>query len=85
VLQVSDPKAYEALRVSERLRPFLSGTLAADCFVVAADKRDELSKLLGELGFALDAACKLEAVALPVAPIPLSKSRAALRRVAESR
>mgnify|MGYP001612367901 CR=1 FL=1 len=67
--------------MSARLRPFLSGTLASDCFVVAADKRDELSKLLGELGFALDAPCKLEAVALPAAPIPLSKARAALRRV----
>jgi Fe2+ transport system protein FeoA len=85
VLQVCDPKAYEALRVSARLRPFLVGTLALDCFVVAADKRDELSKLLGELGFALDAACTLEAVALPAAPITLSKSRAALRRVPGSR
>jgi hypothetical protein len=84
VLQVRDPKAYEALRVSARLRPFLVGAIAPDCFVVAADKRDELSKLLGE-GFALDAACTLEAVALPAAPITLSKSRPALRRVPGSR
>jgi hypothetical protein len=85
VLQVRDPRAYEALRVSARLRPFLVGAIAPDCFVVTADKRDELSKLLGELGFALDAACTLEAVALPAAPITLSKSRPALRRVPGSR
>ncbi len=85
VLQVSDPKAYEALRASERLRPFLKGVLPGDCFVVAADKRDQLSELLRELGFALDAACKLEAIALPATPISLSQSRTALRRVAEGR
>jgi hypothetical protein len=79
------PKAYEALRVSARLRPFLAGAIAPDCFVVAADKRDELSKPLGEPGFALDAACTLEAAALPAAPITLSKSRPALRRVPGSR
>lgn len=60
LLQVDDPKAFDALRRSARLRPFLKGTLAPGCFIVAANMRDEASKLLGELGFALDGPCKLE-------------------------
>jgi hypothetical protein len=67
------------------LRPFLVGALAPNCLVVAADTRDELSEFLGDLGFALDAACAVEAVALPAAPIALSKSRPALRHVTGSR
>jgi len=76
LLQVSDPKAFDALRRSARLRPFLMGTLAPGCLVVAADKRKEASKLLGEFGFALDAPCKLEseaALAGPSSPPPIPK------------
>lgn len=67
LLQISEPKAFDALQRSDRLRPFLQGTLAPDCFIVSADMRKEAAKLLGELGFALDAPCKLESSA-PLAP-----------------
>ena len=73
--------ALRKRRIERRLHP----RTWKNGFVVAADKRDELSKLLGELGFALDAACTLEAVALPAAPRALSKSTPALRRVPGSR
>ena len=62
MLQVTDPQAYEALRASPRLRPFLKGRLGSDCFVVAAEKRSEVRKLMEELGFAAEAPCKLEAL-----------------------
>ena len=55
LLQVNEPKAFEALQRSDRLRPFLQGTLGPGCLIVAADMRNEASSLLRELGFALDA------------------------------
>jgi len=58
LLQVHDPKAFDALRRSERLRPFVKGTLAPGCFVVAAEARKEAARLLRDLGFALDSECK---------------------------
>ena len=59
LLQVDDPKAFDALRRSERLRPFLKGTLAPGCLVVAAEMRQEAAKLLRDLGFSLDSECTL--------------------------
>jgi hypothetical protein len=59
LLQVNDPKAFEALRRSERLRPFLKGALAPGCLVVTEEGRKEVTKLLRDLGFSLDAECKL--------------------------
>ncbi|MBI5545223.1 MAG: hypothetical protein HY901_15140 [Deltaproteobacteria bacterium] len=58
-MQVNDPKASEALRRSERVRPYLKGTLAPGAFVVAEEGRKEASKLLRDLGFSVDAECKL--------------------------
>jgi hypothetical protein len=45
-----------------RLRPFLKGRLGSDCFVVSAEKRAEVRRLIEELGFTLEAPCRLEAV-----------------------
>jgi hypothetical protein len=59
LLQVTDPKAFEALRRSERLRPFLKGELAPGCFVVTEEGRKEATKLLRDLGFSLDSECNL--------------------------
>ena len=59
LLQVSDPKVFESLRRSERLRPFLKGALAPGCFVVTEGGRKEATKLLRDLGFSLDSECKL--------------------------
>jgi hypothetical protein len=59
LLQVNDPKDFDALRQSERFRPFLKGTLAPGCFVVTGEGRKEATKLLRELGFSLDAESKL--------------------------
>ena len=59
LLQINDLKAFEALRRSERLRPFLKGALAPGCFVVTEEGRKEATKLLRDLGFSLDAECKI--------------------------
>ncbi|MFH0900508.1 MAG: helicase-associated domain-containing protein [Pseudomonadota bacterium] len=59
LLQVNDLPTFEALRCSQRLQPFLNGTLAPGCLVVAAERRKEAVKTLCELGFSLDAECKL--------------------------
>lgn len=59
LLQVGDPKAFEALRRNERIRPFLKGVLAPGSFVVTEEGRKEATKLLRDLGFSLDAECKL--------------------------
>jgi hypothetical protein len=69
VLQVSDPQAYQALRTSTRLRPFLKGMLGVDCFVVAAEKRNEVRRLMEELGFALGAPCKLQGLEAAGQPV----------------
>jgi len=61
LLQVNDPMSFDALRRSRRLQPLLKGTLAGGCLVVAAEKRGEVAKILAELGFSLDAACRLDA------------------------
>jgi len=76
LLQIGDPKVFDALRRSARLRPFLMGTLAPGCLVVVADMRQEAGKLLEEFGFALDASCRLEseaALAGPSIPPPITK------------
>lgn len=44
LIQVSDPKAFEALRRSARLQPFLKGVLAPGCLVVAANMRKDAGK-----------------------------------------
>jgi hypothetical protein len=62
LLQVDDPKAFDALRGSERLRPFVKGMLAPGCFAVAAEMREEAAKLLRDLGFSLGSECKLASV-----------------------
>ena len=69
LVQVNDPKAFDALQRSERLRPLLQGTLAPGYFIVAPDRRKEVTRLLGELGFALDAPCRLESE-VPLATPP---------------
>ena len=65
LLQVNDPKAFDALRRSERVRPFLKGTLAPGSFLVTEEGRKEATKRLRELGFSLDAECKLASEADP--------------------
>ncbi len=60
VLQVDDPQTFEALERSDRLRPFLRGTLAPGCLVVSAEGREEVARILNELGFSLEAPCRLE-------------------------
>jgi hypothetical protein len=81
LVQVNDSKAFDALQRSERLRPLLQGILAPGCFIVASDMRKEVTKLLGELGFALDAPCRLESeVPLATPPTAAPQSRATLRR-----
>ena len=46
-----------------------------------ADMRDQVRKLLGELGFALDPPCKLESGTPPATPTgPTPKPKASLRR-----
>jgi len=88
LLQVSEPKAFDALQRSDRLRPFLMGTLAPGCFIVAADMRDQVRKLLGELGFALDPPCKLESgtpSATPTGPTPKPKASLRRKKTARSR
>lgn len=59
LLQVNDANASEALRRSERVRPFLKGTLAPGAFVISEEGRQEASELLRDLGFSLEAECKL--------------------------
>jgi hypothetical protein len=59
LLQINDPKAFEALRRSERIRPFLKGVLSPGSFVVTEEGRKEATKLLRDLGFSLDVECKL--------------------------
>ncbi len=90
LVQVSDPKAFDALQRSERLRPLLQGILARGCFIVASDMRREVTKLLGELGFALDAPCRLESevpsakppAAGPMPAITLRRRKPVRRRFA---
>jgi hypothetical protein len=77
LLQVPDSNAFDALRASQRLRPLLKGTLAPGCLVVAAEMRTEAVRLLEELGFSLDAHCRL-APAAPSEPVPVP-ARAARR------
>ena len=60
LLQVGDEQTFDALRCSERLRPFLEGTLALDCLVVSARGREDVARILSELGFSLDAAYRVE-------------------------
>lgn len=60
LLQVGDPRASEALRGSERLRPFVQGVLAPGCFVVTDEGREEVARLLRELGFSIDEECKFD-------------------------
>ena len=74
LLQVDDPKAFDALGRSERLRPFVKGTLAPGCFVVAAEARKEAARLLRDLGFALDLECKF----VPVSEVPDDGDKLAL-------
>ena len=59
---MDDAKALDALRRSERFRPFVKGTLAPGCLVVAAEMRKEATKLLRDLGFSLASECKLASV-----------------------
>ncbi len=77
LLQVDDPEAFDALRRSERLGPLLNGTLAPGCFVVAAEARKEVAKLLRDLGFSIDSKCKLA----PVSEAPRSHDELALAGV----
>ncbi len=59
LLQISDASASDALRASERLRPFLRGMLAPGVLVVTEEGRKEATKLLRELGFSPDAEFKV--------------------------
>ena len=60
LLQLHDPQTFAALERSDRLRPFLRGTLAPGCLVVSAQAHEELARVLRELGFSLEAPCRLE-------------------------
>jgi hypothetical protein len=60
VLQIDDPAVYEAVRQSDRARPFLEGTLVPGCLVIRLDQRKALGRLLGELGFDLGKTCSLD-------------------------
>jgi len=71
VLQVDTQQTSDALERSDRLRPFLRGRLAAGCFVVSAEKREEVVRVLSELGFSLDASCRVEKAGNATAAVPL--------------
>jgi len=58
MLQVSQPQAYTMMRDSPRFQPLLLGAIPPNWFVVRADKRPELERLLTELGFAVGASWK---------------------------
>lgn len=62
LLQVEDPKAFEALCRSELFRPMVRGTLAPGCFLVPAGMRKEAARILRDLGFALGTECALASV-----------------------
>ena len=51
LLQVGQPQACETIRVTPRFAPLLIGHLPPDCFLVHPEKREELERLLAELGF----------------------------------
>jgi hypothetical protein len=81
LLQINDLGAFDALRRSARLRPLVKGTLSPGCLIVEAETRENVAKLLRELGFALDAPCKLESDGLlATLPGPAPKPKAAHRR-----
>jgi hypothetical protein len=59
LLQVNDSTSFAALNQSKRLHPHIKGVLAPGTFVVAEEGRKEAATLLRDLGFSLDADCKL--------------------------
>jgi hypothetical protein len=59
LLQVNDSTSFAALNQSERLRPHIMGVIAPGTFVVTDEGRKEAATLLRNLGFSLDADCKL--------------------------
>jgi hypothetical protein len=66
ILQVGDPKAFEALTRSQRLRPLVKGVLAPGVLAVERGGRKAVEALLHELGFSLDADCRLGPAAATV-------------------
>lgn len=59
LLQVNDSTSFAALNQSERLRSHIKGVLAPGTFVVTDEGRKEAITLLRDLGFSLDADCRL--------------------------
>ena len=58
MLQVNQPQAYEMMRDSPRFRPLVLSAFPPDWFVVRPEKRQELERLLAELGFAVGTSWK---------------------------
>ena len=54
LLQVPDPQVARALATSARLRPLLQGAIGTGSFVIQESAIKEASKVLRDLGFALD-------------------------------
>jgi Helicase conserved C-terminal domain len=62
MLQVDQPQAYEMVRDSPRFQPLLLSAFPPDWFVVRPEKRQELERLLTELGFAVGTSWKQSAI-----------------------
>lgn len=59
VLQVQKPQACAMILSSERFGPLLLGHLPPDTFLVRAEKRGEIERLLSELGFSMGGSYRL--------------------------
>lgn len=53
LLQVTQPQACAMILSSRRFRPLLVGHIPPDCFIVRPEKREELERVLTELGFSI--------------------------------
>jgi len=85
LLQVSDPKAFDALRRSTRFRPFLRGILAPDAFVLTEEGPKEAARLLRDLGLSLDAECRLGPAESAAGDDDVAKQALQLQRQATGR
>ncbi len=55
MMQVPEPQAYEAIRSSERFRPFVVDYLPPHWFIIHPEKHGEVLQLLQDLGFTIAA------------------------------
>lgn len=63
MLQIPQAQACAAILASEKFRPYLLGHVPPNWFVVQPDMREELEKLLNDLGFSLSGSYQFQAQA----------------------